>query len=352
MHMYLTAKPSGGRLQIPLLPDRLSVRTSAMTISAQIINLGEVKIPRGTSLTGYSWNGTFPGEHMRNYPFVTAWQQPRLIVNRIKEWMEKGQLLTLMLTEATINEDVFIESFTYEYQGKDTVTYSITLTAKRALTIKTVPPPPVPVKPPGKPPSTPNPAKVRTGHIVMSNPNERAPVLYEPKAGARAIDHYRHGLAVGIYERIGNYYPVLHNAGPLGYGYILERYVRLAPEASQGPGQYSPSRPNPSARPGTGHPDKNRIPDAAAGPSVHTVKPFETIADIARRTYGTNTAVQAIVNANKPLLQTVANTAKTIIGAVTAGLKLITPNAKPQVQPPKKGGGGSAGNNRPTMLVK
>ncbi|MBQ9739302.1 MAG: peptidoglycan-binding protein, partial [Kiritimatiellae bacterium] len=65
MDFYLTNLTSGVRLRIPILPDRLSVKTGAMTVALNIIKTGEVKIPRGSMLTGYSWNSTFPGEAMR-----------------------------------------------------------------------------------------------------------------------------------------------------------------------------------------------------------------------------------------------------------------------------------------------
>ena len=64
MYMYLTSE-SGERVQFSLLPDRVNVRTTANIIASNIVNLGEVKIPRGSNLTGYSWNGTFLGEHAK-----------------------------------------------------------------------------------------------------------------------------------------------------------------------------------------------------------------------------------------------------------------------------------------------
>ena len=62
MDIYLTEISSGDRLRIPLLPDRLNIRTGAVATTLNIIKAGEARIPRGTIATGYSWNGVFPSE--------------------------------------------------------------------------------------------------------------------------------------------------------------------------------------------------------------------------------------------------------------------------------------------------
>lgn len=339
MQMYLTAKPSGERLQIPLLPDALNVRTSAATIASQIINIGEIKMPRGTNLIGYSWNGTLPGESMRQLPFVSAWQEPRKIIATIEEWLKNGQTIAFMVTEATINQDVFVESFNYEYKGRDQVTYNIALTMKRALTVKTVPPPPAPATP-SPTPSGPR----RSGTVRLSNPNGTAPVLYEPKAGARIIAMLKHNTKVTILGQTGGYYIIEHAAGRNRQGYILMRYLTVDP-APTAPSKVQPSRPGrPWVDPGRTNTDKT-------GKTTITTKPFETIADIARRTYNSNSMVKLIVDANKPLLTKVANTAKSILGTIKSGLKLVVPNAKPnnvKPSPTKPRGGGGGG--RATMM--
>ncbi|MGI6224818.1 MAG: SH3 domain-containing protein [Peptococcales bacterium] len=327
MYMYLTEVPAGSRLQIPILPDRLNVRTNATTIASNIINVGEVKIPRGTSLTGYSWSGELPGEHMRNYPFVAAWQPPRQIIETLRTWMTNNQVLNFMLTEATINEEVFIEALSYEHKPNGNIGYNITLTARRALTIKTVPAPPAPPKSTG----TAGAAK-QYGRVRLSNPNGTAPVLREPKAGARTMGYIRHNEQVEILGTSGNYYRIPYQGST---GYVLRRYITL--ETTTTPTKAT-------SRTGGSRTGLTEIRTTIADPktTTYTANPFETIADIARRTYGSNTAVKNIINANKPALQKIAKTAKTIVGKLKAGIKLIIPKAtKPPVKRPIRGGGGS-----------
>lgn len=140
MDIYLTA--DGQRLRIPLLPNRISVKTGAMSVGFQIIKGGEYKIPRGTALTGYSWSGVFPGTNMANASFVHDWQAPNRIIATLRKWENEGKIIKLMVTETTINDDVFIESFVFEHYGYDDVSYTITLTAYRPLYVTTAPPQP------------------------------------------------------------------------------------------------------------------------------------------------------------------------------------------------------------------
>lgn len=140
MDMYLTA--DGSRLQIPLLPDRLNVKTGATFTSFETIKGNQYKIPRGKTVTGYSWSGVFPGEGMALLSFVNNWQEPNRIVSTIERWMEDATILKFMLTETSINADVFIETFTYEYFGAGNISYNITLSAYKKLTISTAAPQP------------------------------------------------------------------------------------------------------------------------------------------------------------------------------------------------------------------
>ena len=142
MDIYLTAKSSGECLRFPLLPDRINVKTGALPLSFQIIKLGEAKIPRGTALTGVSWNGVFPGASMKDVSFVFDWQEPNRIVELLNTWEANGETLTLLVTETTINADVFIESFVFEHYGVDNVSYTLNLTQRRELYVETVPAPP------------------------------------------------------------------------------------------------------------------------------------------------------------------------------------------------------------------
>ena len=157
MDIYLTNSKTSERFRVPLLPDRLSVKSGAAVISLNVVKTGEIKIPRGSTLTGYSWNGVFPGETRKGLNFLSEWKSPVQAVAILNRWRDAGDTLRLMVTDLSINDDVFIESFVYDYQGMGDVTYTLNLTKRRVITVTTVPgPPPAPAPTPVTP--TPAPA--------------------------------------------------------------------------------------------------------------------------------------------------------------------------------------------------
>lgn len=161
MDIYLTNSKTSERFRVPLLPDRLSVKSGAAVISLNVVKTGEIKIPRGSTLTGYSWNGVFPGETRKGLNFLSEWKSPVQAVAILNRWRDAGDTLRLMVTDLSINDDVFIESFVYDYQGMGDVTYTLNLTKRRVITVTTVPGPPP--APPPSPSPTPTPSPSPSG---------------------------------------------------------------------------------------------------------------------------------------------------------------------------------------------
>lgn len=60
MDVYITEKETGTRIALAMLPEKVKHKGSAKFQSYDIINVGEVKLPRGTKLLSFSWSGTFP----------------------------------------------------------------------------------------------------------------------------------------------------------------------------------------------------------------------------------------------------------------------------------------------------
>lgn len=140
MDMYLTA--GSDRFRIPLLPNKVSVKRGTTSISFQIIKTGEHKIPRGTAVTGYSWTGVFPGESMSDLGFVFDWIAPKYIIDKLTNWMTRGEKLDFLISGAGVKDTVFIDSFTYDYAGRDNVNYTLSLSAYRPVTVTSAPPQP------------------------------------------------------------------------------------------------------------------------------------------------------------------------------------------------------------------
>ena len=139
MDIYITKIETGESVRIPLLPDSVSAKDRTNMISLAIIALGEVKIPRGSKLSEYSWKGVFPGEHMKNMSFLREWAKPQDYIARLRTWRSNGDKLRLMITETPVNADVYLDSFSFEARGgMGDYDYSISFVDCRTVTVSTV----------------------------------------------------------------------------------------------------------------------------------------------------------------------------------------------------------------------
>ena len=141
MDLYLTEKDTGWRLSFCLLPEEVKAKTTGNFISYNFINRGEVKIPNGQKLCTYSWKGTFPGEGMKNMPFIKRhlYHSPKEMVSCIEKWRKNHTKLTLMLTETPINVAVYLKSFDYAPTGGiGNYDYSIEFIEAKDVTIYTI----------------------------------------------------------------------------------------------------------------------------------------------------------------------------------------------------------------------
>ena len=135
MDFYLSE--GNDKLRFPLTPDSIQIKRGTTAISFNVINKGEHKIPRGTAVTGYSWNGLLPGKSMKGQSFVFDWKQPKKLADKLSKWLEENTILKFMVSGSSINDKVFIESFVCTLIGFDSYQYTISLSAYRPLTITT-----------------------------------------------------------------------------------------------------------------------------------------------------------------------------------------------------------------------
>ena len=138
MDFYLTA-PNGSRLHFPINPERITCQTGNRILTFDVIELGEISLPRGRMPTRFSFEGFFPGESRRNDPMVKSWRSPKELAGILSLWRNEGTKLRLLVTETPINHDVYFDgddSFEHEWRGgHGDCYYSIRLVEARDLLI-------------------------------------------------------------------------------------------------------------------------------------------------------------------------------------------------------------------------
>jgi nucleoid-associated protein YgaU len=117
MEIYLTDLETGDRMRFPILPEKINVHTGAIFQSYTILGVGDIELPAGEELTGFSWNSLLPGKARENDPYIKEWRNPQEIQVQWSVYRAKKKKLRLLVTETPINHDVFIQRYNMEYSG-------------------------------------------------------------------------------------------------------------------------------------------------------------------------------------------------------------------------------------------
>jgi len=138
MYIYVNTVGKADSLFVfPMMPESIDVQAATRFQSYSIMNIGEVKLPLGEELTKISWSGLLPGYERSSHRYVHNWINPKEIQSKFSFWRNGGSKLHLMVTETTINQDVYVESYTCSPQGGyGDIGYSISFVAAKDLIIK------------------------------------------------------------------------------------------------------------------------------------------------------------------------------------------------------------------------
>ena len=117
-------------IHIPVLPEKLTVKSPGKNETATVLELGEVSLLRRRGLRQVSWESHFPAH---DAPYVSAWEglSPVDYVRDIEDWRdtrESGRL-SITGTDLNINMAEAVEDFSYEERGGEVgdIYYSLTL---------------------------------------------------------------------------------------------------------------------------------------------------------------------------------------------------------------------------------
>lgn len=131
-------------IKVPLLPEELSYSSTTWFQEYEILDLGEVKLPRGRNLSTVSWEGIFPAVSRDTLSFVkkqnTALNSPGHYINYIQDWKKNHKKLNLKIPGTTLKKlPVYIAEFSYHIASMGDYNYSITMVEAADLSLnKTV----------------------------------------------------------------------------------------------------------------------------------------------------------------------------------------------------------------------
>ena len=72
MNIRLIPAGSGSKFTFPALPEKVQGKYGAKYQSFDIISQGTVKVPKGTDVAEFSWDGVFFGKSKRNFELAGA----------------------------------------------------------------------------------------------------------------------------------------------------------------------------------------------------------------------------------------------------------------------------------------
>lgn len=140
-NVHISNMDTGEKLSLAWTPEKISVSCSGKFQSYNVIERGEVKIPRGMNLASVKWSAKLPGDSRCSYRFVNSsyWQEPKEIIRILEKWREDRAKLRLLVTQTSINQDVYLDDFSYDWEGgHGDANYSIAFVSARDMQVKTV----------------------------------------------------------------------------------------------------------------------------------------------------------------------------------------------------------------------
>lgn len=140
MDIKLIPVGNGSTFTFPALPEKIQGKYGAKYQSVDIISQGTVKMPKGTDVAEFTWDGVFFGQSKKSEPIVrkNSWKNPDECVNILYDFMVNETVLNLIVTGTWINIDVTISSFQPRAAGAyGNIEYTITFVQKKALQIYT-----------------------------------------------------------------------------------------------------------------------------------------------------------------------------------------------------------------------
>ena len=117
--IWITELEGKKTVQIPWLPEEIEKQGNGTRFASyEILDKGEVLVPTGKNLRGYTWESMFPGSGRSSHPAMRgSWQNPRELDVLFNKWKEEGTALRLLVTGTSINVDVYVDDYDGKFAG-------------------------------------------------------------------------------------------------------------------------------------------------------------------------------------------------------------------------------------------
>lgn len=137
--MWFTYNAEKEKIQLPVLPDKISIKNGSKNASMDIAGLGEIVIIQDRPALQFSFSSFFPAARFPGIQVETI-TKPLTLIQKINAWKESKTPIHFIATACGVDLYVTIESFNYYEKGGDpgTYQYSITLKEYREITVRQV----------------------------------------------------------------------------------------------------------------------------------------------------------------------------------------------------------------------
>lgn len=137
--MWLTYNGEKEKLQFPVLPETINVKSGSNNENMNIAGLGEITIMQSRPAYQFSFSSFFPKTKFPDVA-VSSLTAPLTLVEKIKSWKASDKPVHFIITNCGIDLYCTIESFDTNEDGGDvgTIYYSITLKEYREVSVRQV----------------------------------------------------------------------------------------------------------------------------------------------------------------------------------------------------------------------
>lgn len=127
------------KLYFPVNPEKIEYKSAAHFQKYSLIDKGEVQVPNGEDISSIGWECFFPGEKLKNAPYVSKWKNPSGLHNQIEKWRKNGSKLKLNITTSPFSLWVYIDTYEAKLEGPHgNIYYNIEFTVAIDIVVEKV----------------------------------------------------------------------------------------------------------------------------------------------------------------------------------------------------------------------